>query len=316
MNKITSTLALLFGIFSHAVSQETDSLQWKMDSLENTFKYQTGTIALSNGIGTIEVPKGFKYLDATQSEYALTEVWGNPKGTGTLGMLFPENTGVTTAGSFVFNIQYDELGYVKDDDAGDINYDDLLKDMQKETEEGNAEREKEGYEPIHLVGWAAKPSYNADKKVLYWAKEIQFGSAETNTLNYNVRVLGRKGVVVLNAIAGMDALAEVDKEIPLVLSSFSFSEGNRYGDFNPEVDEVAAWTIGGLVAGKVLAKVGFFALILKFWKIIGVAIIAGGGALWKRIRGRKNEEEELSTEPVLASETPALPDAEENKPAE
>ncbi|MES2691445.1 MAG: DUF2167 domain-containing protein [Bacteroidota bacterium] len=136
MNKITLTIALLFGMISNAFSQEIDSIQFKIDSLENTFKYQTGTIQLGDGIGSIEVPKGFKYLDATQSEYVLTELWGNPKGS-TLGMLFPENSGVMTTGSFVFDIQYDELGYVKDDDANDINYDDLLKDMQKEMEEGN-----------------------------------------------------------------------------------------------------------------------------------------------------------------------------------
>ena len=37
-------------------------------------------------------------------------------------------------------------------------------------------------------------------------------------------------------------------------------------DFDSKIDNVAAWTIGGLVAGKVLAKAGFFAIILKFIK--------------------------------------------------
>jgi uncharacterized membrane-anchored protein len=36
-----------------------------------------------------------------------------------------------------------------------------------------------------------------------WAKEIRFGDREENTLNYNVRVLGRKCVLVLDFIAGM-----------------------------------------------------------------------------------------------------------------
>ena len=53
---------------------------------------------------------------------------------------------------------------------------------------------------------------------------------------------------------------------------------------------MAAWTIGGLVAGKVLAKAGFFALILKFIK----PILVGGAALFAVIRkfitGKSNEE--------------------------
>lgn len=57
-------------------------------------------------------------------------------------------------------------------------------------------------------------------------------------------------------------------------------KGQRYNDFSAGIDEVAAYGIGGLVAGKVLAKVGFFAIILKFWK---VAILALGGT-WAAIK--------------------------------
>jgi uncharacterized membrane-anchored protein len=63
----------------------------------------------------------------------------------------------------------------------------------------------------------------------------------------------------------------------------------KYSDFNPEIDNVAAWTIGGLVAGKVLAKVGFWALLLKFWKLILIAIAGAGGAFWRFFTGRKKE---------------------------
>jgi hypothetical protein len=55
---------------------------------------------------------------------------------------------------------------------------------------------------------------------------------------------------------------------------------------------VAAWTIGGLVAGKVLAKAGFFALILKFIKPILLVLIATGGGIWRFLGGRRKEKEE------------------------
>jgi uncharacterized membrane-anchored protein len=79
----------------------------------------------------------------------------------------------------------------------------------------------------------------------------------------------------------------------------SFKDGHRYADYDSNVDEVAAWTVGGLVAGKVLAKAGFFAVILKFWKIIAFAIIGAGSALW-RFFSRKKEDTGLpaGNEPV------------------
>jgi uncharacterized membrane-anchored protein len=233
----------------------------------------------------------------------------------TMGMILPENQGVLGDKGYVFNVEYDEIGFVKDDDADDINYDDLLKDLQKETEEANPERIKEGYPSITFVGWGAKPFYDKERKILHWARELKFGSMEENTLNYNVRILGRKGVLVLNAIATMSELPAVQKDVPKVLDIVKFSEGYQYKDFNPSIDEVAAWTIGGLVAGKILAKVGFFVLFLKFWKIIALAVAAFFSAFWKKLRRKKDGDKD--DDPTSTPELPKnneLPPAPETSP--
>jgi len=267
-------------------ADETDSTQIFLDSLESSFNYQTGEIKFDDNIGTLTVPQGFRYLDSDQTRYILHDLWGNPGGEGTMGMLVPANIPITSMESWAFIITYEEMGYVKDDDADDIDYDEMLEELQSETSAENEQRTKEGYEPISIIGWATTPFYDKDKKILHWAKEIKFGDSEDNTLNYNVRVLGRKGVLVLNAVASMSALEEVKENINPVLTAFAYSEGNQYDDFDPEVDEVAAWTIGGLVAGKVLAKAGILALILKNIKLIGLAIVGLGGAIWKWFKGK------------------------------
>lgn len=288
---------LLFSLFIGFTSYaQTDSLSLQIAEIEKSLNYQYGEISLGEGMAKLKVPKGFKYLDATQAEYVLTELWGNPASGTSLGMLVPENKGVLNDDTWVFDIEFEEMGYVKDDDAAEIDYTELLATMKKDMAEGNKERVANGYEEIELIGWAAKPFYDNEKKTLHWAKELNFGGAETNTLNYNVRLLGRKGVLMLNAIAGMNSLPEVRQNIPLVLNSVSFEQGHSYFDFDPDVDDVAAWTIGSLVAGKLLTKVGFFALLLKFWKIIAVALVSGGGALFRFLKGRKKEEEVYVTE--------------------
>ncbi len=281
-------LALFVATFSFA--QIIDSTEIRIQSIENSLKYQTGTIELASGNATLQVPKGFRYLDPTQSIFVLTDLWGNPADSTVLGLLVPENRGVLASNSWVFTIKFDEMGFVKDEDADDIDYDDLLKEQQKETNEANPDRIKQGYPPIEFIGWASAPYYDKEKKVLHWAKELRFGEDSLSTLNYNLRILGRKGVFVVNAIATMSELPEVKANINQVLRSIQYKEGQTYADFDPELDEVAAWTIGGLVAGKLLAKAGFFVVLLKFWKVIALALAGAGGAIWNYFKKKKDGE--------------------------
>jgi uncharacterized membrane-anchored protein len=264
-----------------------------MDSVEKTLHYKTGIIELSGGLATINVDNGFRFLESDEAEYVLTELWGNLKGTKPLGLLFPPDNSATGFSSYAYLLEYEGIGYVKDKDADKIDYDDLMKEMKESEKKANEERSKLGLSTMEMVGWAEKPHYDKEKKHLYWAKEFSVSGQDENTLNYDIRILGRKGVLNLSAIATMDQLDSVNKELNNVLSMVSFNKGNTYSDFDSKTDDVAAWTIGGLVAGKILAKAGFFALILKNIKLIGLAIVAFGGGIWRFIRGRRKKEEEF-----------------------
>jgi uncharacterized membrane-anchored protein len=266
---------------------QVDSIQMMIDSVEARLDYQHGEIKL-NEIGVLNVPQGFGFLDSDQARFVLETLWGNPEDSTVMGLIVPDGRGVMANNSWAFIITFDEMGYVEDDDATDIDYDDLLEEMKTETVTESDTRVQLGYSSMELIGWASKPFYDSEKKVLHWAKEFKFGDSEANTLNYNVRILGRKGVLVMNAVSSMNELSEVQNNIAPVLSSFTYAEGSAYSDFNPEIDEVAAWTIGGLVAGKVLAKAGFFAILLKYLKFIILGIGALGTAAWKWFK-RKTE---------------------------
>lgn len=293
---LLAVLSLISGTV--LASDPTDSLDLellkeqlrKIDSIESKLHYKTGTITLKDGIASVNIPANFKFLDADESNYILEEVWGNLKGQTSLGMLVPAESRASIA-DYAFLIEYNDIGYVKDNDAGDINYDELLQQMKEESAEANKERVVEGISSMNLVGWASKPYYDKERNVLHWAKEFRVAGSEMNTLNYDVRVLGRKGVLVLQAVSGMDQMDSVRQNITPLLNAVSFTEGNRYADFNASTDNVAAWTIGGLVAGKVLAKAGFFAVLLKFGKFIVLAIAAMGAAIWKYFKGKKEEEQ-------------------------
>jgi len=209
-------------------------------------------------------------------------------------MIVPADFDPLASAGWAAVLSFDDDGYVKDDDAAKINYNDLLKQMQEEVAENSKERVNEGYHSIQLVGWAEPPRYDQATHKLYWAKELKFGSENEHTLNYNIRMLGRRGVLVVNAVASMTELPAVKAATPALLSMVNFQEGHRYADFNDDTDKVATYGLAALVAGGFAAKAGFFKAlwlgILAFKKFILIALIALGGwakKLWDAARQRK-----------------------------
>lgn len=285
---------LLLGSMSSVQAADDGQAQMTADQFVASLKFQSGKIDLPNGIATLDLPPSFRYLNPEDSGRVLVDAWGNPPGGATLGMIFPADVSPLSQGGWGIVITYDEDGHVSDEEADTINYDEMLKDMQSSMEEANVERKKEGYEPVSLVGWAEAPSYDKANHKLYWAKELAFGDAQQHTLNYNIRVLGRQGVLVLNAVAGMDQISTIKAEMPNVLSATNFKAGNNYADFNSSTDKVAAYGIAALVAGGVAAKMGFFAklfaLLIAFKKVILFGLIALGVGIKKFLGMRKKEE--------------------------
>lgn len=272
------------------------------EQLDAQLKYQHGQVILKNGLATLTVPENFKYLDPEQSDLIITKVWGNPPRDKTLGMLFPSAVNPFTPEAWGVIITYEEEGYVKDDEAKSLDYGALLKQMKEGTLEANKQRQEQGYEPIELIGWAAPPHYDQANHKLYWAKELKFGDSPEHTLNYNIRALGRRGVLVLNAVSAADQLPAVEAGMKEVLQFVAFNEGHRYTDYVPGTDKVAAYGIGALIAGKIAAKVGLFKLLLgalvaaKKFVLLG---LVGAGAFLRKLFGRKsrgdaNQSDQLS----------------------
>ena len=57
----------------------------------------------------------------------------NVPGQNVLGMLFPAEATPFDADSWAVTVEYEQDGYVSDEDAGDINYDELLQQMKEDT---------------------------------------------------------------------------------------------------------------------------------------------------------------------------------------
>jgi len=265
------------------------------EELDSKLAYQTGKVQLSGGMATITMPPSFRFLGQQDSRKLLV-AWGNPpeSAQGVLGMLVPSDVSPLSEDGWAIVVTYDDDGYVNDEDAKTLNYDKVLNEMQEQTVASNEARQKEGFEPITLVGWAEPPHYDAATHKLYWAKELKFGSSTDHTLNYSIRILGRRGVLVLNAVSSIGQLDVVKKGTPDVLAAVEFNEGHRYADYLPGTDKAAAYGIGGLIVGATAAKAGLFKLIwvaiLASKKLILAGLVAAGAAI-KKLLGGRNEAE-------------------------
>ena len=259
------------------------------DSILGALRFDHGTIVIADGVATLDLPDTFKFLGAEQSRLVLLEFWDNPPSSavGVAGIIFPVEAGVYDD-DFAFIVSFEETGYVSDADADAIDYTAKLTRMKVEDQTENRERRAQGFDGLELVGWASPPFYDKARKVLHWAKEMHSDNAETNVLNYNVRVLGRRGVLVLNAIGGMHLLPKVEASIPAVLDMTSFNDGHRYDQFDPDVDTVSDTGLGGLIDGDVKSRMGTVlkkVLIVAAVSIVGlVAIISAVLLIMRRRR--------------------------------
>ncbi|OOV95593.1 DUF2167 domain-containing protein [Pseudomonas sp. MF4836] len=283
--------AVPFSANAGAPADSSDADQVTPEQFLASLSPQHGSIKLPGDIARLDLSKEFYYLNPTDTEKLLTEGWGNPPGFSNLGMIVPSNVSPLAAEGWGVIISYNDDGHISDEDAAKIDYNDLLKQMQAEDEEDNKQRKEQGYGALYLLGWAEQPRYDAQSHKMYWARELKAEEAKDSTLNYSIRVLGREGVLELNAVAAMADLPTIKREMPKVLASTNFTEGNRYADYNPGTDKLASYGLAALVAGGIASKAGLFAklgvLLLAGKKFIVLGLV-GLGVLIRKLFKKKS----------------------------
>jgi len=295
-----------------ASSAEEQAYAAKMTALAKSLRPRSGDIALETAKATLHLSKDYYFLDAADSKRVIVGAWGNPpeQVEGVLGMVFPAGKSFADIDAWGAVITYEMSGYVTDDDAASADFDALMSDMKDGEAEQNEERVKQGYPAIHLVGWAEKPVYDRTAHSVVWARDLKFGEASDHSLNYDVRLLGRSGVLSLNMVSTMSHLPEVKAAAAKFSRAASFDEGFAYKDYVEGVDQAAGYGIGGLVAAGVGAaavkKLGLLAVLLAFGKKFVVFILIGLAAAWKFLKGLFVREQSSADEEAV----PAVVEAE------
>lgn len=268
----------------------------ELRQLDASLTRRTGQVTIPEAKVTLNLSDDYYFLGADDAKKVLTTGWGNPPSSvgSVLGMILP-------AGKSPFDdtwgavVTFERSGYVTDKDAGKIKPDELLGQLREGEAEENRARQEAGFPATHLAGWAQPPSYDAAHNTLIWAKNIQFTGESVNTLNYDLRMLGREGVLSVNIVAAMTDLPAVRLAGSRLQEIVKYQPGASYADYR-NGDRTAEYGVAGLLAaGLGLAaakKVGLLAVLIAFAKKGFVLILAGlaaiGGWLRKLFGGGKS----------------------------
>ncbi|MBK7977036.1 MAG: DUF2167 domain-containing protein [Deltaproteobacteria bacterium] len=241
----------------------------------------------------MEVPEGIALFEQpTAGE--LMEKMGNGGGNPGLLALVTD-----PRADWMVIVTYEDEGYVKDDDAAKLDPNGLLDDIRQGTEAANRAREKHGIAPVEVVGWDEPPRYEPDTHHLVWA--VRGRSEGRDIVNFNTRVLGRKGVASLNLVDDPANLPTSKPQAGALLAATTFTAGARYADYQPGTDKVAEYGLAALVAGGAgaaalkVAKVGLLAkfggkliaLLIAFKKVVIIAALGVVGLIQKLFGGGK-----------------------------
>jgi uncharacterized membrane-anchored protein len=265
--------ALLACVFSAiATAQEPQQQQQPQVKID----WQKGpTVGQLGDIAEIKVPQGYLFAGKDGAVKVLQLTHNIPSGR-ELGVLVPAGDA-----SWFMMFEFDDTGYVKDDDKDKLDADAILKNIQEATDASNEERQKHGWKALHVSGWETPPYYDPLTHNLTWSMRVK--SDDPNDLgdvNHRIRLLGRRGTMNVDLVATPSEYAASVSDFNSLISGFSYAQGSRYSDFRPG-DKVAKYGLAALIAGgagAVLLKTG---LLAKFWKLIVVGIAALGGFIKK-----------------------------------
>jgi len=293
-----AVMAAALALFSVPVglpAQAPQDLAQVQQVIKN-LKPQHGKISLPAAKATLDLGTAYDFYGPADARTILVDIWGNPpeEGQGILGLVMLAGKSPLDD-NWAAVITYEASGYVSDKDAAETDYNEMLAQMQEGEKDLNQQRQAQGYPGIHIVGWAEQPNYNQVNHSVIWARDLKFSDSKVDTLNYDVRTLGRSGVLSLNLISTMPKLEEVKVAAHEFAKHASFDPGARYEDFQAGVDKEAEYGIGGLIAAgagvAVAKKLGLFAILLKFLKPILLGLVVFFGAFKNSIMGlfRRNK---------------------------
>lgn len=247
------------------------------EALWKSIRWQVGPGAAElDRWATIQMPEEYIFADGRDTG-RLMAAMGNIVSDQEVGFYAPKSM----AWFAVF--EFSKEGYIRDDEKSNLDANAMLDAIRKGTEQSNKIRRKNGFSGLTVEDWETPPRYNETTHNLEWAVRFRDDSGE-QVVNHNIRVLGRRGVMVVTLVVAPEALPSALAEFSPRMDGFEFKSGEKYAEFK-QGDAIAKYGLSALVVGgatAVAVKTGLFKYLWKILAVGGVAI----ASFFKKLTGR------------------------------
>lgn len=239
-------LGLMLSVVAHAQNPDFESVNWQEGP-------SIGNLA---DVAQVRIPAGYVFTEANDTRI-LMEAMQNPTSGNEVGFIAPASL------DWFVVFEFHDIGYVRDDEKNSLDAEAMLEAIKKGTEVANKERRRRGWPILTVLGWEQRPHYNEITHNLEWAIR---GESEGNlVINYNTRLLGRRGVIRVTLVTDPAALSAILPKFKKLIAEFQFKQGQKYAEYR-QGDKVAKYGLTALVVGgtsAVAVKTGLFKWIWK-----------------------------------------------------
>lgn len=270
---------IALGVAQTSVAQEPQQapLRWQLGQ---------GAAPIGSNLAEIDLDEQYVFLDA-QGTRKLMELTHNPL----TGMERATVAPASDLEQWFLVFEYEESGYVPDDEKEDLDPDAILESIRQGTEAANVERRKQGWDPLTIVGWHERPHYDLLSNNLRWA--IIGESGGERSMNRIIKLLGRRGVMTATLVATPDEFENAAVQVDQLLSGYRYRPGNTYAEYVPGKDKLAKYGLTALIVGGTGAALVKSGLLARLWKPIVAGLAALGAGVKRFLFGGRSSKHDM-----------------------
>lgn len=239
---------LLVSINSQVYANETHDERF-MRKFEASLDYKKGTVPISENRVTLKLMEGFRFLDERDSKKVISGLWGQDIPENSDGAILPPGIGPFSDHNWAYVISFDPIGHICDTIDVTIDSEKLMSKLKQNLVNENLKRQNENRQTMQIVDWEIKPVYDKTIRCLYWAIKYSFSNEIQNEIIYNIKILGRNGVLSIYTQVN-EKLGDLPRNnIKDIIRSAKFNPGQEYEAFSENTGSFSKSNLSELITG-------------------------------------------------------------------
>lgn len=244
-------LILVLILFSSATQVCADEKHDErfMRKFEASLDYKNGTVSISENRATLRLMDGYRFLDSRDAKKILLGLWGQPSPKNTDGIILAPGIGPFSDDTWAFGLSFDATGHIIDIGDTGIDSEVIMAKLKNNLVNENRKRQNEDLQTIEILDWEIKPIYDKTHRCLYWAIKYSFSNEIQNEIIYNIKMLGRNGVLSISTQVREKLSDQLNNHMKNVIRFAEFNPGQEYDAFDGKKETPSESKLSDLITG-------------------------------------------------------------------